>query len=115
MFSVRGGYVRSLGLDPSLSTYVSDAFSTGIRLKMAERVAFTMGARWDRFTFQAVDGATTSYLRVDPQVEALFGRWVKTSLGYVYSWRDASWPAGLGGAPPNYAKSEVYLRVGLTY
>jgi hypothetical protein len=114
-FSVRAGYARSLGLDPTLSTYVSDAVSAGLRWKLADRIAFKMGARWDRFAFQAVDGANSSYFRVDPEVEGLFGRWLKTSLGYVYSMRTASWPAGLGGSPPDYSKSEVFLRVGLTY
>ena len=113
--SVRAGYARSLGLDPTLSTYVSDTLSAGVRYKLADRIAFKMGVRWDRFTFQAVDGASSSYLRIDPQVEGLFGRWLKTSLGYVYSTRSASWPAGLGGSPPDYSKNEVFLRVGLTY
>jgi hypothetical protein len=113
--SLRAGYTRSLGLDPTVSTYVADGVNAGAKIKLASRIALSLGARWDRFSFQLVDGASTQFLRVDPMIEGTFGRWLTASLGYVYSMRTAEWPIALGGKPPDYAKNEAFLRLGVTY
>ena len=116
-FSIRVGYNRSLGLDPVLSIMVQDSVSGVAQVKFQERYAFHVGARWDSFGFkmQGVDGST-SFLRIDPTVEAKFGQWLTGGLGYVYSSRSASWPAG-GIVPqqPSYSKNEAFLKVGVTY
>jgi hypothetical protein len=112
--SLKAGYKRSLGLDPTVSTYITDGVSAGASVKLADRIAFKLGARWDHFDFQQVNGATTAFLRVDPTIEGSWGRWLNVALGYVYSMRSAQWPS-LGGAPPDYSKNEVFLRGGVTY
>lgn len=114
-FSIRAGYTRSLGLDPTEAIYVSDGVFAGARLKVADRVAFRLGARWDKFTFQSDDGGDSNYLRIDPTIDGLFGRWLSASVGYVYSTRQASWPASRGPSPPDYSKNEVFIKVGVTY
>jgi hypothetical protein len=110
--SLRAGYSRSFGIDPSASLYVLDGVSAGARLKMARRFALRAGVAYDMLEFRAIQGADTAFLRVDPGIEGMVGRWLTVALGYVYSSRVASWPAG---APPDYSKNEAYLRLGLTY
>jgi hypothetical protein len=110
--SFRTGYNREFGVDPSASVYVSDGVSASARLKLAERFAVRGGVRWDRLTFAAVPGAETTYLRLDPAVEGIVGRWLQLAVGYVYSSRAATWP---GAVAPDYSKNEAFLRVGLTY
>lgn len=114
-FAVNAGYTRTLGVDPYASAYSADGVSGGFKVKLAERVLFRVGARYDHLKFEArsMQGATTDYLRVDPAVESSFGRWLNVALGYVYSSR----VSGATGAVPalNYAKNEAYLKVGLTY
>jgi len=113
--SFRTGYTRSFGIDPTASTYVADGVNAGFRVRMAERFAFRGGIRYDRLAFQAIPGAETSFVRVDPSIEGSLGKWLTLATGYVYSTRAASWPAGLGGAPPAYSKNEAFLKLGLTY
>jgi hypothetical protein len=113
--SFRTGYTRSLGLDPTVSTYISDSVNAGARVRIAERFAASASVRYDRLAFQAIDGAETSFLRVDPMIEGALGKWLTLAAGYVYSTRVASWPANLGGAPPDYSKNEAFLRLGVTY
>jgi hypothetical protein len=114
-FAVNAGYARTLGVDPYASVYTADGVSGGFKVKLAERVLFRAGARYDHLKFesQSMRGATTDYLRVDPAVEGSFGRWLNVALGYVYSSR----VSGASGAVAavNYAKSEAFLKVGLTY
>jgi len=114
--SFRTGYTRSFGLDPTASTYVADGVSAGVRVRIAERFALRGGVRYDRLAFQAIPGgADTSFLRIDPSIEGSLGKWMTLGMGYVYSTRTASWPAGLGGAPPDYSKNEAFLKLGVTY
>jgi hypothetical protein len=113
--SFKTGYTRAFGVDPTASTYVADGVSASARVKLAERFALRAGVRYDRLGFEAIPGATTSFVRVDPTVEGAFGKWLTLGVGYVYSMRTASWPAGSGGAPPDYAKNEAFLKLGVTY
>jgi hypothetical protein len=109
--SVKLGYTRTLGLDPLVSAYTADGVSGGFKVKLAERFAFRAGARWDHLNFENVSGASTDFLRIDPGVEGQFGRWLNVGLGYIYSSRTAQASA----VAPNYAKNEVFLKVGFTY
>jgi len=117
--SVRAGYARSLGVDPDpdVAVYVSDAVSGGLRVRLAQRIAFNATARWDRLSFDAIPDGQTTYLRIDPSIEGVFGRWLTVSGGYVYSSRDTSWPVAISGAtaPLDYSKNEIYLKAGVTY
>ena len=114
--SLRAGYTRSLGFDPVASIFTQDAVLAVAQLKLAERYAFHVGGRWDSFNYKSVSGYTNSFLRIDPAVDAQFGRWLTGSLGYVYSTRTiVSWPVSLGPSPSSYSKNEVYVRVGVTY
>jgi hypothetical protein len=110
--SIRGGYTRGVGLDPTAATYVADGVSGGFRLKVAQQVAVRTDVRYDHLSFRSND-ATTSFLRIDPGVDAAVGKWLSLGLGYVYSMRTASWPAGT--APPDYSKNEVFLKAAFTY
>lgn len=110
--SVKLGYTRTLGLDPTVSAYTADGVNGGFKVKLAERFAFRAGVRWDHLEFSNVDGASTDFLRIDPAIDGQFGRWLNVGLGYVYSTRAAAWRTG---APPDYAKNEAYLKVGFTY
>ncbi len=110
--SVRAGYTRSLGVDPLASVYVADGVNGAVRVRVAARFAFHAGARYDRLKFTSISGAETSFLRVDPGIDGMVGKWLNVGVGYVYSTRVATWPA----APvPDYAKNEVFLKLGLTY
>jgi hypothetical protein len=110
--SLRVGYTRALGVDPLASVYVSDGVNGAVRIKIAERFAFRTGARYDQIKFSSASGGDTTFLRVDPGVDGVIGRWLNVGVGYVYSTRVATWP----GAPvPDYSKNEVFLKVGLTY
>jgi hypothetical protein len=113
--SVRAGYNRSLGIDPIASIMVQDDVSALAQLKFAERYAFHVGAHWDKFNFQSIDGASTTFFSVDPTIEGQFGRWLTAGVGYVYSTRNATWPAGFGISQPTYSKNEAFLKVGVTY
>ena len=110
--SVRAGYTRSLGVDPLASVYVADGVNGAVRVKVATRFAFHAGARYDRLKFSSISGAETSFLRVDPGIDGAIGRWLNVGAGYVYSTRVATWP---GSPVPDYAKNEVFLKLGLTY
>jgi hypothetical protein len=111
--SLRAGYERGFGYDPTVSLYVLDGVSAAVRLKMANGFAFRAGARYDMLDYREVPGgANTTFFRVDPAVEGMVGRWLTVALGYVYSSRVAAWP---GLAPPDYAKNEAFLKLGLTY
>ena len=114
--SVKAGYIRSLGVDPTVAGYISDGVSGGVKVKVAERFAVHAGARWDRFAFQGqeLSGASTSYLSVDPGIDGQFGRWLTVGVGYVLSRRTASWPIATV-PPPDYTKHEAFARVGVTY
>jgi hypothetical protein len=111
--SLRAGYKRSLGLDPIYSVMTQDSVSGVIAVKLAERYAFRVGGHWDKFGFklQLLDGASATYVSVDPTLEARLGRWFTGGLGYVYSTRTAA--AVL--SQPTYSKNEVFLRLGVTY
>ena len=111
-FSVKVGYTRSLGIDPSVGGYIADGVSGGFKAKLADRFALHAGARWDKFAFQSLSNASTSFLRIDPGIDGQFGRWLTVGVGYVYSTRTAEWPVG---APPDYSKHEVFLKAGVTY
>lgn len=113
--AVKLGYGRSLGIDPSVSTYVADAVRAGGKVRLLDRVALRLDGSWNRLAFEAVDGATTSFLRVEPGIDAAFGKWLTAGIGYVYSMRAADWPASAGGSPPDYAKNEAYIKVGFAY
>jgi hypothetical protein len=106
--SLRTGYARASGIDPTEAAFVSNGVSAGLRLKLAERFAFRSALRLERLTFDARPGDVT-YLRVDPTVEGAVGRWLTVGLGYVYSARSTS------GDAPDYSKSEAFLSLGLTY
>lgn len=108
--SVKLGYTRTLGVDPTVSAYTADGVSGGFRVKLAERFAFKTGVRYDHLAFSSLAGASTDYVRVDPTVEGAFGRWLNVGLGYVYSQRTASTIS-----TPNYSKNEAFLKVGVTY
>ncbi len=108
--SVKLGYTRTLGVDPTVSAYAADGVSGGFRVRLAERFAFKAGVRYDHLSFSSLAGASTDYVRVDPAVEGAFGRWLNVGLGYVYSQRTAS-----SSSTPNYSKNEAFLRVGVTY
>jgi hypothetical protein len=110
--SLKAGYTRSLGIDPIAAVYSADGVSAGFRLRLAERFALRTEARWSRLTFDAIPGAETTFLRVDPSIEGLFGRWLKIAVGYALNTRTADWPVG---APPDFEKHEAFLRLGLTY
>jgi hypothetical protein len=121
--SLRVGYVRSLGLDPTASTYISDAVSGGVKLKLADTVAARVGATWSNLDFQRTDAirlltgtnsgsASTTFLRIDPTVEGTFGGWFTAAVGYVYSSRTAKFP---GTTVPDYTKNEAFVRAGVTY
>jgi hypothetical protein len=111
--SLSAGYARGFGFDPTVSVYVRDGVSAGARLKMANGFAFRVGARYDFVDFRAIPGgADTTFLTVDPTIEGIVGRWLTMAVGYVYSSRVASWPVG---SPPDYAKNEAFLRLGVTY
>lgn len=112
--SVRAAYVRTLGIDPLASTYVSDGVNGGFRIKLAERFAFHAGARYDHLTFSSFTGANTTLIQVDPGIDGLIGRWLTVGVGYVYSARLASWPGSISPVP-DYTKNEAFLKVGLTY
>jgi hypothetical protein len=111
--SLRAGYKRSLGLDPVYSVMTQDSVSGVVAVKFAERYAFRVGGHWDKFDFKLplVEGASATYLSVDPTLEARFARWFTGGLGYVYGTRTAS--ASL--SQPTYSKNEVFLRLGVTY
>jgi hypothetical protein len=111
--SFRAGYKRSLGLDPIYSVMTQDSVSGVVAVKFAEKYAFHVGGRWDKFDFklQVVDGASATFVTVDPTLEAKFARWFTGGLGYAWSTRSAS--AQL--SQPTYSKSEVFLRLGVTY
>lgn len=111
-FAVRAGYTRALGVDPTASTYFSNGVTGGVRLRLAQQIAFHVDARYDRLSFQAVD-ATTSFLRIDPGVDAAIGKWLSVGAGYVYSMRTATAPAGT--APPDYSKNEAFIKLAFTY
>jgi len=110
--SFRTGYTRSFGIDPTASLYVADGVSAGMRVKVADRFAFSAGVRYDRLTFEAIPNADTRLLRFDPTIEGAVGKWLTVGLGYVYSTRSATWPTA---TLPDYAKSEAFLKVALTY
>jgi hypothetical protein len=107
--SLRTGYTRSSGIDPTEAAFVSDGVSAGFRLKMADRFAFRTAVRLDRLAFEARPGEDVTFLRLDPTVEGMVGRWLTVGLGYVYSARASS------GDLPDYSKSEAFLSLGLTY
>jgi hypothetical protein len=111
--SFRAGYKRSLGLDPIYSVMTQDAVSGVVSVKFAEKYAFRVGGHWDKFDFklQLLDGASATYVSVDPTLEAKLGRWLTGGLGFVYSTRNAS--ATL--SQPTYSKNEVFLKFGATY
>lgn len=116
--SFRAGYARTLGVDPTAAVYTSDGVNGGVRVKLAQRVAFRGTARWDRLSFGAIPGAETSFLRLEPAVEGAVGRWLTVSAGYAYSSRDAKWPdtTPFGtSVPTDYSKNEAYLKLALTY
>jgi hypothetical protein len=108
--SLKAGYTRFLGLDPTAASYVADSVTGAVRVKLADRFALRAGARWDHLGFQAIPDATTSFLRVDPGLDASFGKWLSAGIGYVYSARTANSPTA-----PSYSKNEVFLKFGLTY
>ena len=110
--SFRTGYNRSFGIDPSASVYVADGVSGGVRVKVAERFAFSAGVRYDRLTFETIPNADTRLLRIDPALEGAIGKWLTVGVGYVYSARAASWPTS---TLPNYTKNEAFLKLALTY
>jgi hypothetical protein len=107
--SLRTGYTRASGIDPTQAAFVSDGVSAGFRVKLAERFAFRTAARFDRLDFRSRPGTGVSFLRIDPTIEGTVGRWMTVGLGYVYSSRSAS------GDIPDYTKSEAFLSLGLTY
>jgi hypothetical protein len=107
--SLRTGYTRASGIDPTEAAFVSDGVSAGFRVKLAERFAFRTAARLDRLDFASRPGTGVSFLRIDPTIEGTVGRWMTVGLGYVYSSRSAS------GDIPDYTKSEAFLSLGLTY
>ncbi len=110
--SFRTGYIRSLGLDPTASVFVADGVYAGVRVKVAERFAFRGGVRYDRLEFEAIPGADTRFLRVDPTLEGSVGKWLTVGLGYVFTSRAASLPFT---TVPDYSKNEAFLKLGLTY
>ncbi len=111
--SFRTGYTRSLGVDPTASVYVADGVNASVRIKVAERFAFSGGVRYDRLNFEAIPGgAGTRFLRVDPTLEGAVGKWLNVGVGYVFSTRAASWP---GASLPDYSKNEAFLKLGFTY
>jgi hypothetical protein len=107
--SLRTGYTRASGIDPTEAAFVSDGVSGGFRLKVAERFAFRSALRVERLAFDASPGGEVTFLRVDPTIEGVVGRWLTVGLGYVYSSRSSS------GDAPDYSKSEAFLSLGLTY
>lgn len=116
--SLRAGYARTLGIDPVQDVYAADGVNAGVRVKLAQRIAFRGTVRWDRLSFDATPGAETSFVRVEPTVEAAVGRWLTVATGYAYGSRDAKWPddpADPSPAPTTYSKHEGYVRLELTY
>jgi hypothetical protein len=107
--SLRTGYTRATGIDPTEAAFVSDGVSAGVRLKLARRFAFRSAVRFDRLTFESRPGTDVSFLRVDPTIEGTVGRWLTVGLGYVYSSRAAT------GDFPEYSKNEAFLSLGVTY
>jgi hypothetical protein len=108
--SVRAGYTRGLGIDPIASVYSADGVYAGVRLQFAQRFSLRSDVRYDGLGFEAVRGARTSFLRLDPTLEARLGKWLTAGMGYVYSSRMASSPG-----VPDYSKNEAFLRFALTY
>jgi hypothetical protein len=116
--SVRAGYARSLGIDPTQATYVSNGATAGFRARIAQRFALRTDARWEQLSFERVPDAETTFLRIEPSIEGALGRWLVVGIGYAYSKRDATWPTVVtaGVAPPtDYSKNEAYLKLALTY
>jgi hypothetical protein len=108
--ALRTGYTRTLGVDPLASVYAADGVYGGVRLRLAERFALRTDVRYDRLDFQAIPGAQTTFLRVDPTLEGKLGGWLTVAAGYVFSSRTASSPPS-----PDYAKTEAFLRFAVTY
>lgn len=117
--SFRLGYSRTLGLDPTVAAYAADGVSGGFKVKLADRYVFRTSARYDHFAFKsssssAFDGATSDFLRVEPAFDAQLARWLNASLGWIYSSRSSTLNA-VTLSPSSYGKSEVFLKLGLTY
>jgi hypothetical protein len=110
--SVRAGYTRSLGIDPVAAVYSADGVNGGFRLRLAERFVLKSDVRYSRLQFNAISGAETTFLRVDPSIEGQFGRWLTVAVGYVLNTRTASWPVA---PPPDYTKNEAFLKLAFTY
>lgn len=115
--SVRAGYGRALGVDPGrgLSVYSADRVTAGALLVLARRLSARAEVSWEHRSYELAS-ATADLLAVEPSLEAIVAPWFTASLGYAYTDRSSSFPAGTPAAPGlEYAKSEAWLRLAFRY
>jgi hypothetical protein len=117
--TVRAGYGRGHGVDPgtTLSVYTADRVSAGGRILFGGRYAVRLDAGWEHRAYEIVAGsAAADVLTVTPSLEVTLARWMTTSVGYAYTNRDSSFPAGFPPAPAySYEKNEAWLRLAAKY
>ncbi len=117
--SLRAGYARAFGIDPLASVYTSNSVYLTGRVRMAQRFTLKGLVRYDNLAFEKLDGRA-AYLRLEPGVEATVSKWMTASLGYAYNSRETSLTSTTALAIPpgmsfDYAKNEVWLKLGFTY
>ncbi|HEY6099125.1 MAG TPA: hypothetical protein VIW03_06830 [Anaeromyxobacter sp.] len=120
--TVRLGYTHGLGVDPGPSLYTSNRVYAAGRILLAGRYALRLDGNYenrdyDRFALgSAPTSGSASTLRAEPAIEAGIARWMTASVGYAYSKRSSSFPAGTPQLPGfDYGKSEAWVRLAVRY
>lgn len=130
--SLRVGYSRGFGLDPSASVFATNSVHATGRIRVAQRYSVRGTVRYDHLSFDSLPtcmdvrkdavacaaasgtpAGTSAFVRVEPGVDATVTRWMTASLAYAYSSRSTSFPSWL--PQYDYSKNEVWLKLGFTY
>jgi hypothetical protein len=115
--SLKGGYIHDYGADPGKnSLYDTHRVYAGAHTLLEGRYTIGATASWEHRKYVQLSGTSADLLTIEPSAEAEVTRWLRAAIGYVFTNRTSSFPAGTP-ALPGYAftKNEIYLRVRGTY
>ncbi|MGC3996567.1 MAG: outer membrane beta-barrel protein [Anaeromyxobacter sp.] len=115
--SVKGGYVRDVGLDPGQRAgYSTQRLYLEARTLLGARYTARLAGSFERRDYPSVAASSADLLEVEPSVEAELSRWLRAGLGYAYTKRTTDLGTGVAALPGyNYDKNEVWLRFTGTY
>ncbi len=112
--TLRLGWDHGYGIDPGnvLSLYGTDRVLLDARYALAGRYGARLGASYEHRVYAFSSSSNGDYVHVEPALEAAVSRWMNVALAYAYSSRTSSFSSAPGF---DYTKSEVWLRLALTY